>query len=231
VHAGSATLGRAGALPRRHQRVQQFPQATKPRISAYSRLLFVNMSGENVLLAVNIWMSHDGLAMYTVAPKGRTPVRRCSLSLRFEKVLGNILDERPPVLIFRCLTLSCRFAMFSLNRPRCWRLMRDEHEGNWGTIYGIEHVLADTQSEKSRSGIPDCPPVFKARVCPIAARQSVGADGVPRWLLPPGARCTGYFSSKTIHCASCLKSPSQDGRDHVIIRCWGAAIIHPDFRK
>ncbi len=41
---------------------------------------------------------------------------------------------------------------------------------------------------------------------------------------------TGYFSSKTIHCASCLHKEHRNGSITYSHQMLGAAIIHPDFR-
>ena len=42
---------------------------------------------------------------------------------------------------------------------------------------------------------------------------------------------TGYFSSKTIHCASCLQKEHRNGSITYSHQMLGAAIIHPDFRE
>jgi len=43
---------------------------------------------------------------------------------------------------------------------------------------------------------------------------------------------TGYFSSPTIHCDSCLqKVSSQTGAVTYSHQMLGAAIVHPDFRE
>jgi len=42
---------------------------------------------------------------------------------------------------------------------------------------------------------------------------------------------TGYFSSKTIHCQSCLHKVHRNGAITYSHQMLGAAIIHPDFRE
>src|SRR5215469_16862621 len=42
---------------------------------------------------------------------------------------------------------------------------------------------------------------------------------------------TAYFSSKTIHCASCLHKEHRNGSITYSHQMLGAAIIHPDFRE
>src|SRR5712691_5251686 len=42
---------------------------------------------------------------------------------------------------------------------------------------------------------------------------------------------TGYFSSKTIHCASCLQKTHRNGSVTYYHQMLGAAIIHPDCRE
>jgi hypothetical protein len=41
---------------------------------------------------------------------------------------------------------------------------------------------------------------------------------------------TGYFASKTIHCASCLQQVHRNGSTTYSHQMLGAAIIHPDLR-
>ena len=42
---------------------------------------------------------------------------------------------------------------------------------------------------------------------------------------------TGYFSSKTIHCASCLHKVHRNGSRTYYHQMLGAALIHPDMRE
>src|SRR5713101_4064091 len=42
---------------------------------------------------------------------------------------------------------------------------------------------------------------------------------------------TGYFASKTIHCASCLHKVHRNGSSTYYHQMLGAAIIHPDVRE
>jgi len=42
---------------------------------------------------------------------------------------------------------------------------------------------------------------------------------------------TGYFSSKTIHCTSCLQKVHRNGSITYYHQMLGAAIIHPDLRE
>jgi hypothetical protein len=42
---------------------------------------------------------------------------------------------------------------------------------------------------------------------------------------------TGYFSSKTIHCASCLQKVHRNGSITYYHQMLGAAILHPDVRE
>src|SRR5436309_13362601 len=41
---------------------------------------------------------------------------------------------------------------------------------------------------------------------------------------------TGYFSSKTVHCASCLHQVHRNGTITYTHQMFGAAMIHPDVR-
>jgi hypothetical protein len=87
-----------------------------------------------------------GLAMYTVAPKGRKHLSADALFRFVRKGFGNILDERPPGADMSLSdALMSGFAMFSLKSPSLLAFDERRAEGHLGTIYGIEHVPCDTQ--------------------------------------------------------------------------------------
>jgi len=176
-----------------------------------------------------------GLAMYTVAPKGRKHLSADALFRFVRKGFGNILDERPPGAdISLSDALMSGFAMFSLQSPSLLAFDERRAEGNLGTIYGIEHVPCDTQMREILDPIsPEfVRPVFKRVFAQLqrgkALEPMVFLDGC--YLLALDG--TGYFSSKTIHCASCLekvhRKTGEITYDHQML---GAAIIHPDFRE
>ena len=173
--------------------------------------------------------------MYTVAPKGRKHLSADALFRVVRQGFGNILDERPPGADSSLSdALMSGVAMFSLQSPSVLAFDERRAEGHWGTIDGIEHVPCDTQMREILAPVP---PEFVRPVCTrVFAQWQRGNAWEPMVFLDGGSLLaldgTGYFSSKTIHCASCLeKVPRKTGEityDHQML---GAAIIPPDFRE
>src|SRR5260370_811552 len=123
-------------------------------------------------------------------------------------------------------------AMFSLKAPSLLAFDKERAEGNLHTIYGIQHVPCDTQMRKildpvSPKGLR---PVFTSLFRPLQRGKALEAmtflDG--HYLLALDG--TEYFSSKTIHCASCLHRVHRNGSITYAHQMLGAAIIHPDQR-
>ena len=100
------------------------------------------------------------------------------------------------------------------------------------TIYGIAHVPCDTYMRERLDPVSPkgLRPLFK-RVFPQLQRGKVlepmvCLDGC--YLLALDG--TGYFSSKTVHCASCLHQVHRNGTITYTHQMLGAAIMHPDVR-
>src|SRR3989449_8461930 len=125
------------------------------------------------------------------------------------------------------------FAMFSLNSPSLLAFDKQRAEGNLRTIYGMAGVPCDTRMREILD--PMSPealrPLFKSvfrqlqrgkALEPMAFMEDdylVALDG------------TGYFASKTMHCASCLHKVHRNGSSTYYHQMLGAAIIHPDVRE
>src|SRR6266581_3524881 len=129
-------------------------------------------------------------------------------------------------------TLMSAFAMFSLKAPSLLAFDKERAEGNWHTIYGIQRVPCDTYMRErldplSPKGLR---PVFKSVFRQLqrgkALEEMVFLDG--HYLLALDG--TGYFSSTTIHCTSCLHTVHRNGSVTYAHQMLGAAIIHPDVR-
>ncbi len=101
-----------------------------------------------------------------------------------------------------------------------------------GTIYGMQHVPCDTHMRERLD--PVCPEslrpsfqsVFRHLQRGKVLEDMVFLDG--HYLLALDG--TGYFSSKTIHCASCLRKVHRNGSLTYYHQMLGAALIHPDVR-
>ena len=129
--------------------------------------------------------------------------------------------------------LMSAFAMFSLKAPSLLAFDKERAEGNLHTIYGIERVPCDTHMREILD--PVSPklfrPLFKSIFRQLQRGKALEAmtflDG--HYLLALDG--TGYFSSQTIHCASCLQKVHRNGAITYFHQMLGAAIIHPDRRE
>ena len=191
--------------------------------------LCVNMSAKMSFSRRPVAVLMTGLALYTVAPNGRKPLSADALFRFVRKGFGNILDEPPPpVVIGRGMRRSCPVLPCCLcNRPRGWRLMRDEPRAR-GSHYGIEHVPGDTQMGAIRNLV--CPEFVRPGASGSlhnGREAQLGADVASmaatswrfwhrRFLLPDDSRCVVSG-----------KGPSPDGRIPYAHQRLGAAIIHP----
>jgi hypothetical protein len=128
--------------------------------------------------------------------------------------------------------LMAAFALFSLKSPSLLAFDKHRVEGNLGTIYAIDHVPCDTQMRE----ILD--PVFPESVRPLFKRifgQLQRGKALESMLFLDDYYLlaldgTEYFSSKTIHCASCLQKTHRNGSITYAHQMLGAALIHPDQR-
>jgi hypothetical protein len=129
-------------------------------------------------------------------------------------------------------TLMSAFAMFSLKAPSLLAFDKERAEGNLQTIYGIQHVPCDTYMRERLDPVsptwlrPVFTRVFRQLQRGKALEEMVFLDG--HYLLALDG--TEYFSSKTIHCASCLHRVHRNGFITYAHQMLGAAIIHPDVR-
>src|SRR6266545_4740603 len=129
-------------------------------------------------------------------------------------------------------TLMSAFAMFSLKAPSLLAFDKERAEGNLHTIYGMQRVPCDTYRRERLDPLSPTwlRPVFKSVFRQLqrgkALEEMVFLDG--HYLLALDG--TGYFSSTTIHCASCLHTVHRNGSVTYAHQMLGAAIIHPDVR-
>ena len=129
-------------------------------------------------------------------------------------------------------TLMSAFAMFSLKAPSLLAFDKERTEGNLHTIYGIQHAPCDTYMRErldpvSPQGLrPVFKSVFRQRQRGKALEPMVFLEG--HYLLALDG--TEYFSSQTIHCASCLQKVHHNGAITYFHQMLGAALIHPDMR-
>jgi hypothetical protein len=109
--------------------------------------------------------------------------------------------------------LMSAFAMFSLKAPSLLAFDKERAEGNLHTIYGIERVPCDTYMREILDPVSPkvLRPVFKSIFRQLqrgkALEPMAFLDG--HYLLALDG--TAYFSSQTIHCASCLHKGHRNG--------------------
>ena len=131
--------------------------------------------------------------------------------------------------------LMSGFAMFSLKDPSL--LAFDERrttDSNLMSIYGIGKIPGDTQMRTILDDVTpaEIRPAFKGVV-----RQLQRTKELNKFVFLDGSYLTsldgtGYFSSKTIHCSSCLeKVNKKTGEVTYYHQLMGGVIIHPNLRE
>jgi len=157
----------------------------------------------------------------------------------FEK----IEDHRVAELIKVSLpdTLMSAFAMFSLKDPSLLAFdKRRRADGNLKRVYDLERVPCDTQMRTTLDEVEpsEVKPLFKDVFGQVQhARGEAQQDKtLEKYVFLEGNYLlsldgTGHFSSKKIHCDSCLervnKKTGEVTYHHQIL---GAAIVHPDSK-
>ena len=172
--------------------------------------------------------------MSVVAPKGRKHLGADALFRllheHFATMADDSLDEAEIPLDD---ALMAAFAMFSLKAPSLLAFDKQRAEGNLKTIYGIERAPCDTRMRERLDPIsPESLRssfrlVFRQLQRGKALEPMVFLDG--HYLVALDG--TGYFSSNTIHCDSCLHKEHRNGLITYYHQMLGAAIIHPAFRE
>src|SRR5919202_4244558 len=174
-----------------------------------------------------------GLPMAIVVPKVRQHLSADALFGLVRNGFAHIPDYRASdVDITLPGVLMSAFEMFSLKAPSLLAFDKERAEGNLNTIYGIQRVPCDTHMRAILDPVSPkvLRPVFKSVLRQVqrgkALEPMVFLDG--HYLLALDG--TEYFSSKTIHCASCLHRVHRNGSITYTHQMLGAAIIHPDQR-
>src|SRR5881397_253412 len=174
------------------------------------------------------------VAMSIVVPKGRKYLCADALFRLLREHFATIADDRvDEVEIPLSDALMSAFAIFSLKAPSLLSFDKQRAEGNLKTIYGITHTPCDTRMRERLDPVspeslrPSFTLVFRQLQRGKALEPMAFLDG--HYLLALDG--TGYFSSQTIHCASCLHKVHRNGSITYSHQMLGAAIIHPDKRE
>jgi hypothetical protein len=171
--------------------------------------------------------------MSMVAPQGRKHLSADALFRLVQSGFASLPDDRvSDTEIALADALMSAFAMFSLKAPSLLAFDKERAEGNLHTIYGIARVPCDTHMREILDPVSPkwLRPVFRSVFRQLQRGKALEAmtflDG--HYLLALDG--TEYFSSKTIHCASCLHKVHRNGSITYFHQLLGAAIIHPDMR-
>src|SRR4029450_6488218 len=175
-----------------------------------------------------------GFSMSIVTPSGRKHLSADALFRLVHSGFASLPDYRVgDSEITLPDALMSALAMFSLKAPSLLAFDKERAEGNLHTIYGIARVPCDTYMREILD--PVSPKVLRPVFTRIFRQLQRGKvlesmaflDG--HYLLALDG--TGYFSSQTIHCTSCLQQVHRNGSVMYSHQILGAALLHPDRRE
>jgi len=168
------------------------------------------------------------------APKARKHLCADALFSCVRSLFATIPDDRRNAAAIPLTdALMAGFAMFSLKCPSLLDFDRQRADGNLQTIYGLERVPCDTYMREVLDPVaPDAlRPVFTGVFRQLQRGKALEALVFFQGCYLLALDGTGYFSSKTIHCSSCLETHHRDGSITYAHHLLGAALIHPDRRE
>jgi hypothetical protein len=128
--------------------------------------------------------------------------------------------------------LMASFALFALKLPSLLAFDKYRVEGNLGTIYAIDRVPCDTQRREILDPVSpeSVRPLFKSVFGQLQRGKALESMMFLDDYYLLALDGTEYFSSKTIHCASCLQKVHRNGSITYYHQMLGAALVHPDQR-
>jgi hypothetical protein len=168
-----------------------------------------------------------------VAPQRHHDLAADALFALVRKAFSCLGDHRSgtPDIALSDVLMSA-FAMFSLKAPSLLAFDKERAEDNLRHIYGIERVPCDTSMREILDPVDpeSLRPVFKQVFTHLQRRRALNEMEFVQGHCLLALDGTGYFSSKHIHCASCLATHHRDGTLTYAHHMLGAALIHPDKR-
>src|SRR6266702_7238841 len=169
-----------------------------------------------------------------VAPKARTHLSADALCHLVRSGFATIPDPRcdDGDIAFTDALMSA-FAMFSLKAPSLLAFDKERAEGNGHTIDGIARVPCDTHMREILDPVSPkwLRPVFTSVFRQLQRGKALEAMTFLEGHYLLALDGTGYFSSKTMHCASCLHKVHRNGAITYYHQMLGAAILHPEKRE
>jgi len=172
--------------------------------------------------------------MGLIAPKARKHLSADALFGLLRNGFSKVPDHRSDgSKMTMADALMSGFAMFSLKCPSLLDYDKQRADANLKTIYGIQCPPCDSSMREVLDPLApeSLRPSFKA-----AFRQLQRGKALEEMVFFKGCYLlaldgTGYFSSKKIHCQSCLEKHHRDGSITYAHQLLGAALIHPDRRE
>jgi Transposase DDE domain len=171
--------------------------------------------------------------MALVAPRGRKHLSADALFRTVRNGFAAVPDYRlSDTEISLTDALMSAFALFSLKSPSLLAFDKHRVEGNLGTIYAIDHVPCDTQMRERLDPVSpeSVRPLFKSVFGQLQRGKALESMRFLDDYYLLALDGTESFSSKTIHCASCLQKVHRNGSITYYHQMLGAALVHPDQR-
>ena len=167
-------------------------------------------------------------------PATRQDLSADGLLARLRERFQRIPDSRTAPDISLCDALLSGLALFALKDPSLLAFDQRRHERNFLALFGIHNVPSDTRLREILDKVD--PGELRAAFNDIFRSLQRGKALEP-FAFHQGAFLlaldgTGYFSSNTIHCDSCLeKVNKKTGVVTYQHQLLGAAIVHPDLSE
>ena len=169
--------------------------------------------------------------MGMVIPKARKHLCADALLRSVQDVFCQVRDPRTgDSEIALGDALMSAFALFSLKAPSLLAFDKERSEDNLQRVYGIERVPCDTSMRERLDPVDPAHlrPAFKTVFRHLQRGKALEEMGFVQGHYLLALDGTGYFSSKAIHCDSCLEKHHRNGTITYSHQMLGAALIHPD---
>ena len=169
-----------------------------------------------------------------LAPKERKHLSADALFGFVRSLFANVPDHRGDHTDMTLTdALMAGFAMFSLTCPSLLDFDKQRAEGNVKTIYHIERAPCDSSMREMLDLVAPASlrPLFTGVFRHLQRGKALAERVFFKNCSLLALDGTGYFSSKTIHCPSCLEKHHRDGSITYSHQLLGAARMHPDRRE
>ena len=123
-------------------------------------------------------------------------------------------------------------ALFSLKDPSLLAFDQRRNDQNLKNLYGIGQVPSDTRMRELLDDVSpaELHPVFAHLFRHLQRGKALTSLAFLEGHYLVALDGTGYFSSHTIHCESCLQATDRSGRIKYSHQMVSAVLVHPDHR-